>query len=85
MVRQRILACLEFIEGGFPLDAEQSPDYADLEFDDLGDDEKKRIYEYQFVVRLLPEVPDPVIRDIFQRLNKNDIALNAQELRQAIY
>lgn len=83
--QQRILTCLEFIEGGFPLDPEQSPDYADLEFDDLGDDEKKRIYEYQFVVRLLPEVPDPVIRDIFQRLNKNNFALNAQELRQATY
>ena len=83
--QQRIRACLEFIEGEFQLDPEQSPDFADLEFDDLRDEDKKRIYEYQFVVRLLPEVPEPVIRDIFQRLNTNNFALNAQELRQATY
>lgn len=83
--QQRIRTCLEFIEGAFPLDPEQSPGFADLEFNDLGDDEKRRIYEYQFVVRLLPDVPDPVIRDIFQRLNRNNFALNAQELRQATY
>jgi hypothetical protein len=83
--QQRIRACLEFLEGRFELDPKQSPDFADLTFDELRDDEKQRIYEYRFVVRLLPRTADPILRDIFQRLNRNNVALNAQELRQATY
>jgi Protein of unknown function DUF262 len=83
--QQRIRACLEYLEGRFELDPKQSPDFADLTFDELRDDEKQRIYEYRFVVRLLPKTPDPTLRDIFQRLNRNNVALNAQELRQATY
>jgi murein L,D-transpeptidase YcbB/YkuD len=83
--QQRIRACLEFLEGKVELDPKQSPDFADLTFDELRDEEKQKIYEYRFVVRLLPKTPDPVLRDIFQRLNRNNVALNAQELRQATY
>jgi Protein of unknown function DUF262 len=83
--QQRIRACLEFLEGRFELDPKQSPDFADLTFDELRDDEKQKIYEYRFVIRLMPRTPDPILRDIFQRLNRNNVALNAQELRQATY
>jgi hypothetical protein len=38
-----------------------------------------------FVVRILPDIDDIEIRTIFQRLNKNTVALNKQELRQATY
>ena len=83
--QQRILACLQFLEGKFELDPRQSPEFADLTFDELRDDEKQRIYEYRFVVRLLPKTSEPILRDIFQRLNRNNVALNAQELRHATY
>lgn len=83
--QQRIRACLEFLEGKFPLDAEQTPTYANMSFDDLPGDVKKTIFGYTFHVRILPEMPDEEIRGIFQRLNKNVVALNAQELRQATY
>jgi hypothetical protein len=83
--RQRILACLEFMEGEFEIEPEHNPDFANLSFRDLLDEEKRRIYDYEFVVRLLPDVPEVVIRDILQRINRNDLALNAQELRQATY
>src|SRR5438552_14249534 len=53
--QQRIRACLEFIEGSFPLDSEKSPEYGEVVFDHLPPEAKKRIYEYKFVVRVLPE------------------------------
>jgi hypothetical protein len=54
-------------------------------FDDLSEDERKRIYNYNFVVRVLPELPETELRAIFSRLNRNVVALNRQELRHATY
>ena len=83
--QQRIRSCMEFIEGDFALDPEESPAWANMKFDDLSPDDKKKTYGYIFMVRVLPDMPDEEIRGIFQRLNKNVVALNAQELRQATY
>jgi len=83
--QQRIRACLEFIEGDFALREEQSPDFAGLKFDDLPAEAKTRIFQYKFVVRLLPVMPHEELRAIFGRLNRNVVALNAQELRHATY
>lgn len=83
--QQRIRACLEFIENTFPIDAKDSPQWGGLFFDDLKPIEKKRIYEYDFIARYLPDIPDVEIRAIFQRLNRNNVVLNPQELRQATY
>lgn len=83
--QQRIRSCLEFLEGRFQLDPEQTPTYRNMKFDDLPGDIKKIVYGYTFQVRILPEMPDDEIRGIFQRLNKNVVALNPQELRQATY
>lgn len=83
--QQRITACLEFINNSFQMDAKDSPSYAEMTFDDLSSDQKKKIYSYSFVVRLLPEMSDQELRDIFSRLNRNNVVLNAQELRQATY
>ncbi len=83
--QQRIRAVLEFLQGEYEIDGKDSPDWADMKYDDLSSEEKKRILEYNFVVRVLPEMDDSEIRSIFQRLNKNVVALNKQELRQATY
>ena len=83
--QQRIRSILEFLAGEFSIDAKDSPDYADMSFDDLNSDQKKGMYKYNFVIRILPDVADPKLREIFQRLNKNTVALNKQELRQATY
>ncbi len=83
--QQRIRACLEFIDGGFALREEHSPDYAGLKFNALPPEAKTRIFQYKFVVRLLPEMPVEELRAIFGRLNRNVVALNAQELRHATY
>lgn len=83
--QQRTRACLEFLEGSFSMDGEQSPDWADFTFEDLSSEEKRRFYAYEFVVRKLPSVGDAQLREIFQRLNRNVVALNDQELRHATY
>lgn len=83
--QQRIRACLEFLEGKFMLDSEDSPDFHEATFDELLPDQKKRIYEYNFVVRMLPDMDETELRAIFRRLNRNVVALNAQELRHATY
>ena len=37
------------------------------------------------MTRILPSIPDEQIRAIFQRINRNTVTLNAQELRHATY
>jgi len=83
--QQRIRAVLEFLEGSFCIDEQDSPSWAEMHFDDLTPEEQKKIYSYSFVVRMLPDIDDTQTRAIFQRLNRNVIALNKQELRQATY
>lgn len=82
--QQRIRACLEFLSNEFPL-GEEAGALADATFDELGNDLKQTIYEYKFVIRELPQLSEPEIREIFGRLNRNNVVLNAQELRHATY
>lgn len=83
--QQRITSCLEYIHGDFELDGKDSPSLGGVSFDDLNPNQKKKLYGYQFVVRMLPEISDIELREIFQRLNRNNVVLNPQELRQATY
>jgi len=82
--QQRISTILSFVAGEFELE-EESPGWAGMSFEDLSGQDRKKLYEYSFVVRLLPEMPDEEVRAIFQRLNRNTTVLNAQELRHATY
>lgn len=83
--QQRITSCLRYLEGDFSLDGDESPLFADMYFEDLSAENKKKIFQYNFVVRMLPDVEEPVLRQIFRRLNRNVVALNRQELRHATY
>ena len=83
--QQRLRACEEFVAGKLQLDATDTPEWADMYFDDLSETDKKQVYGYQFVVRVLPEMKDKELRAMFQRLNRNVITLNRQELRHATY
>lgn len=83
--QQRLRACLEFLEGGFALDPDQSPEWGDVTFDGLGIESQQAILDYEFVVRVLPMMPEEEVRNIFKRLNQNVLALNRQELRHATY
>jgi hypothetical protein len=83
--QQRIRACMEYVDGDFEIDANESQTYGEMSFGDLSADDKKRIWGYTFVVRLLPDAPEDELREIFKRLNRYNMALNRQELRHATY
>jgi Protein of unknown function DUF262 len=83
--QQRIRACLEFVEGNYTLDPDVSPEHGEVYFEDLDDADKKAVWGYRFLVRLLPDIPDTETRAIFKRLNQNVVSLNKQELRHSTY
>lgn len=83
--QQRIRSVLEFVDGKFSIDEKESPEFNGAYFDQLTANQKKAFFQYNFVVRILPDINDAELRAIFQRLNKNVVALNKQELRQASY
>lgn len=82
--QQRVRACLEFLEDGFAL-GDYGESWDGLQFKDLTAVEKRAVRQYKFSVRTLPELDDTLIREIFGRLNRNNMALNKQELRNATY
>jgi hypothetical protein len=83
--QQRLRACIDYVAGKFALDGEDSPDFPDFDFDELSASQKKQIFAYKFVVRCLPEMDEAQLRTMFQRLNRNVVALNRQELRHSTY
>ena len=84
--QQRVRAVLDFVQGTYALEGDEiTRQWRGLRFEDLGADEKKVIFAYKFVVRILPEMEEEGIRRIFARLNRNVVALNEQELRNATY
>jgi hypothetical protein len=82
--QQRIRACIEYVSGKFTL-GDEADDRAGLYFDKLDPIAKQQVFSYKFVVRALPLLAEGEIREIFGRLNRNNVALNRQELRQATY
>ena len=84
--QQRIRASLEFVSGEFALEGEDVDErWRGKRFDDLSDAQKKAVFAYKFVVRILPPMPEAEVRAIFSRLNRNTVALNEQEIRNSTY
>lgn len=81
--QQRITSILLFIDGEISLP--NSPDWEAKYFRELSDDQKTAFWDYKVVVRMLRNTNDAEIRDLFGRLNTNNVALNDQELRNAKY
>jgi hypothetical protein len=84
--QQRVRAVLDFVQGTYSLEGEEvTKKWRGLSFEELSADEKKAVFGYKFVVRVLPAMEEDGIRKIFARLNRNVVALNEQELRNATY
>ncbi|WP_175783930.1 DUF262 domain-containing protein [Burkholderia ambifaria] len=84
--QQRIRAVLDYLQGHYSLEGDAvARQWRGAKFDDLSTDEKKTIFGYKFVVRVLPPLDEEGIRAIFSRLNRNVVSLNEQELRNATY
>jgi uncharacterized protein with ParB-like and HNH nuclease domain len=82
--QQRIAAVLDFISGDYEI-SEEGSRWNGLSFDELSAEDKQKFFEYKFITRTLPVIPDEQIRAIFQRINRNTVTLNPQELRHATY
>lgn len=54
-------------------------------FSELSNKEKTDFYDYKIVVRDLGRIEDDIIIDIFRRINSVQYALNAMEIRNALY
>ncbi len=81
--QQRITSILMFIDNEIPLPIN---DYWQGQyFRDLDEDQKQSFWNYKIVVRGLSETNDAEIRDLFVRLNTNNVSLNDQELRNSRY
>lgn len=81
--QQRLTSIFRFIDNEFSL---PSNDYWNAQnFRDLSDEQKEAFWDYKIVVRSLRRTNDAEIRDLFERLNTNNIALNDQEIRNAKY
>jgi len=81
--QQRITSILMFIDNEVSLPVNE--DWAGQYFRDLSNDQKDAFWNYRIVVRRLSDTNEAEIRDLFARLNTNNVALNDQELRNSKY
>jgi hypothetical protein len=84
--QQRIRAALGFVNGEFALEGDDvAPKWRGKRFEDLSEAQRRDVFAYKFVVRILPPAPEAEVRAIFSRLNRNTVALNEQEIRNSTY
>ncbi|WP_460164373.1 DUF262 domain-containing protein [Pseudomonas sp. S2_F03] len=81
--QQRITSILQFIDNIYPLPTNDN--WKGQYFRDLDTPQKELFWDYKIVVRFLRKTNDDEIRNIFTRLNTNNVVLNDQELRNARY
>jgi len=81
--QQRVTSILMFIDGAVALP--ENDGWNGQYFREFDDEQKEAFWNYEVVVRGLSQTNDAEIRDLFTRLNTNNIALNDQELRNARY
>lgn len=85
--RQRLETIFEFMDDKIRIPenfSEQS--LQNMKWSDLNNDLKTRYWSYQLIVEMLPVVKDDnLIRDIFDRINRNSRKLSRQEMRHAKY
>ncbi len=74
--QQRLTTIRDYIEG---TDVFALPNIAIKKFSELTPDERTMFLNYEISVRYLKNVNQEQIREIFQRINKTDYALNATE------
>lgn len=81
--QQRIKAILSFLRNEFILANPYDGKYRDLVFDDLPKRVKDDFLAYKIDINEIRNASDEIVREIYSRVNKYNIALNKQELRRA--
>ncbi len=82
--KQRLTTMFSFVKDEIPV-ADDYPiqQWRGSVFSNLPDDAKLRVWRYSFAVEFIEQESEPIINDIFNRINKNVARLTPQELRHA--
>lgn len=86
--QQRLTALLEFLDNKYPLDeledAELRGKFDGFYFRDLPPDVRQKFFQYRFPIRRLSNLGDDFVRAVFARVNRVNMVLTDQELRNAL-
>lgn len=82
--KQRLTAVFEFADGVFPVgDSFANKDLRGKYFKQFDDQAKTAFWSYQLAVDYLPSDQESILKEVFERINKNIAKLTPQELRHA--
>lgn len=81
--QQRLRAITEYIDNKYPISKTHNEKYGGKYYKDLDEETQEQILDYDIFVEIINEKDDPVIYDMFSRLNTNNCVLNRQEIRNS--
>lgn len=82
--KQRLTTIFEFLENKFPVSEKATTSaYRGKYFEDINVDNRTKIWQYELSVEYISTHDESIIRNIFDRFNKNVAKLTPQELRHA--
>ncbi|GAA0368202.1 hypothetical protein GCM10009541_08270 [Micromonospora gifhornensis] len=86
--QQRLTSLLGFINNKFPLngleDDELKEKFEGLYFKELPDEIRQEFFQYRFPIRRLSNLADKFVRAVFARVNRVNMVLTDQEIRNAL-
>ncbi|MGW3609751.1 DUF262 domain-containing protein [Micromonospora sp. NPDC005163] len=86
--QQRLTSLLGFLNNKFPLDGLEDEKlrekFEGLLFTELPDDVRQEFFQYRFPIRRLSNLADEFVRAVFARVNRVNMVLTEQELRNAL-
>ncbi|MGV9677576.1 DUF262 domain-containing protein [Nocardia sp. NPDC003482] len=86
--QQRLTALLEFLDNKYPLDGLEDEalrgKFEGYYFRDLPPNVRQKFFQYRFPIRRLSDLGDDFVRAVFARVNRVNMVLTDQELRNAL-
>ncbi|SOD60682.1 Protein of unknown function DUF262 [Streptomyces zhaozhouensis] len=86
--QQRLTSLLGFLNNKFPLDGLEDEQlrekFEGKFFKELPDDVRQEFFQYRFPIRRLSNLADEFVRAVFARVNRVNMVLTEQELRNAL-
>ncbi|MEU9082491.1 DUF262 domain-containing protein [Streptomyces sp. NPDC048357] len=86
--QQRLTSLLAFLENKFPLDGLEDEKLGEKFegkfFRELPEEVRRDFFEYRFPIRRLSNLADEFVRAVFARVNRVNMVLTEQELRNAL-
>ncbi|GAB3449049.1 DUF262 domain-containing protein [Actinophytocola sediminis] len=86
--QQRLTALLEFLDNKFSLEGLEDKalreQFEGKLFKELPDDVRQEFFQYRFPIRRLSNLADEFVRAVFARVNRVNMVLTEQELRNAL-